>query len=35
MVELKLDGCNKKYMIDEDGNIYDIENKRYRKPSKS
>lgn len=29
--ELKLDGLNKKYTIDDFGNIYDIELQRYKK----
>lgn len=30
--ELKIDGVNKKYTIDTYGNIYDIKEKKYRKP---
>lgn len=30
--ELKIDGCNKTYTIDEYGNIFDVELQRYRKP---
>ncbi len=31
--ELKIEGVNKKYLIDEDGNIFDIKENKYRKPS--
>ena len=30
--ELKIDGCNKEYTIDEYGNIFDVKLQRYRKP---
>lgn len=30
--ELKIEGCNKTYLIDEDGNIYDVKEKKFRKP---
>lgn len=33
MVKLKLEGCNKEYLIDEDGNIFDLKENKYRKPS--
>ena len=33
MVKLNLEGCNKEYLIDEDGNIFDIKENKYRKPS--
>lgn len=35
MVELKIDGCNKKYLIDEDGNIFDVKENKFRKPSET
>ncbi len=31
--ELKIDGLNKKYLIDENGNIFDVKENKYRKPS--
>lgn len=31
--ELKIEGLNKKYLIDENGNIFDIKENKYRKPS--
>ena len=30
--ELKIEGLNKKYLIDEDGNIFDVKENKYRKP---
>lgn len=30
--ELKIDGCNKTYTIDEYGNVFDVELQRYKKP---
>ena len=33
MVKLNLEGCNKEYLIDEDGNIFDVKENKYRKPS--
>ena len=33
MVKLNLEGCNKEYLIDEDGNIFDTKENKYRKPS--
>lgn len=31
--ELKIDGLNKKYLIDEYGNIFDVKENKFRKPS--
>ena len=31
--ELKIDGLNKKYLIDENGNIFDVKENKYRKSS--
>ena len=33
MRKLQLEGCNKEYLIDEDGNIFDIKENKYRKPT--
>lgn len=35
MKKLNIEGCNKEYLIDEDGNIFDIRENKYRKPSET